>query len=744
LILTFFLLLFFLHFPHHHSEEKLAESSGANAALIAQLESINPQLSQLETALSDTKRKLDTESTARRQAELAQDEAEARAREFEASLDTTKAENDQVHEQLAFREEEVEEMRLELEVEKERHTVELEELATQLASKKGGAKATDEKKDDISVMSEDDFVTMAVGSTDGVANNDDNEDYIKRLEDELEDVTEQLIEAETNISNMEGKLTAAEKNKSDLEKKVVDMESEVDEIQNKLQNSLTEAAAKEEKDAAQASSEEVALLTEELALTQEELKAAEEDAQVAGANLERVQSEHKEQLSKLKAELDSAKNGVNNAKVEVETMEQALNEANSQTSTLRVEVENLMQALKNAKQDHEKTLDDMEALRQAFDEAENDVRETSIQREEDLVKEHNRQLENLVSEIAALTEANNAFKESTTKKSTGPSASEVDLQIKLDQKNSELERTKSDLIEAKDALQKSKRKIEELSAGNKSLINGAFDSPQKMTDILSSPSKMQIVERFNEDDEGAVSIFYRSHARSRSRMPHEPSYRARSSSPSTVCRLERNFNDAEAKALTITKERDSLKSQQRMSDVRVEHLEADIAKLHTKVQEAEQKSDNLVSVVAGVSQNPEARDDKEFLDTEIETIIRDGDKDAVADEFRALARKSTMQKEHNAQLLMRILKLQGNIQVCCRVRPMTNGEIKRATKRVVEPLSDSEVGVFDNRTKSWKSFAFDKVWGPDSHQLGIFQDVEPLALSVVDGYNACIFAYGQT
>ena len=181
-----------------------------------------------------------------------------------------------------------------------------------------------------------------------------------------------------------------------------------------------------------------------------------------------------------------------------------------------------------------------------------------------------------------------------------------------------------------------------------------------------------------------------------------------------------------------------------MSDVRVLHLEADVAKLHQKVEEAEQKSDNLVSVVAGVSQNPESREDKEFMDTEIESLIREGDNGAIANKFRALARKSTLQNEHNAQLLIRILKLQGNIQVCCRIRPMTNGEIKRATKRVVEPLSDSEVGVFDDRTKNWKSYAFDKVWGPDSHQLGVFQDVEPLALSVVDGYNACIFAYGQT
>jgi hypothetical protein len=41
------------------------------------------------------------------------------------------------------------------------------------------------------------------------------------------------------------------------------------------------------------------------------------------------------------------------------------------------------------------------------------------------------------------------------------------------------------------------------------------------------------------------------------------------------------------------------------------------------------------------------------------------------------------------------------------------------------------------------SSTIDKVWGPDARQRDVFQDVEPMALSVVDGYNACIFAYGQ-
>jgi hypothetical protein len=131
-------------------------------------------------------------------------------------------------------------------------------------------------------------------------------------------------------------------------------------------------------------------------------------------------------------------------------------------------------------------------------------------------------------------------------------------------------------------------------------------------------------------------------------------------------------------------------------------------------------------------------------DYNIDDILRSNDLEVIAKEVRAMAKKMSAQKSHNAELLTRILKLQGNIQVCCRIRPMTAGESQQGLHEVALSLSETEVGCFDERTRSWKSFAFDKVWGPESRQKDVFQDVEPLALSVIDGYNACIFAYGQS
>jgi len=127
--------------------------------------------------------------------------------------------------------------------------------------------------------------------------------------------------------------------------------------------------------------------------------------------------------------------------------------------------------------------------------------------------------------------------------------------------------------------------------------------------------------------------------------------------------------------------------------------------------------------------------------------------------------------------------MQNKIQVCCRIRPPRSQELlppspsscaittsmrglrpqtHPASPRgdqtpdaggvggkvlAVEALSDVEVGFLDSRTGrggAWKAFNFDRVWGPEATQEDVFLDVEALALSVLEGENACILAYGQT
>jgi len=94
-------------------------------------------------------------------------------------------------------------------------------------------------------------------------------------------------------------------------------------------------------------------------------------------------------------------------------------------------------------------------------------------------------------------------------------------------------------------------------------------SPQKAV-------KFSTFEDVEMEEETNISDFYRSHARSRQRLPHESGKRARSSSPTTVVRLEREVSSQTEKVKTLAVDCEELKSQKRMSDVRVKHLEKDV------------------------------------------------------------------------------------------------------------------------------------------------------------------------
>ena len=48
----------------------------------------------------------------------------------------------------------------------------------------------------------------------------------------------------------------------------------------------------------------------------------------------------------------------------------------------------------------------------------------------------------------------------------------------------------------------------------------------------------------------------------------------------------------------------------------------------------------------------------------------------------------------------------------------------------------------DPQTKT--RYEYDRVFAAGSSQLQVFESVQPLCVSVLDGFNVCIFAYGQT
>jgi hypothetical protein len=198
--------------------------------------------------------------------------------------------------------------------------------------------------------------------------------------------------------------------------------------------------------------------------------------------------------------------------------------------------------------------------------------------------------------------------------------------------------------------------------------------------------------------------------------------------------------DAERRAATNTTLQDrcnKLEDQNRMSSSMNTHLEVEIKQLQKQLLNAKMLKSPMHGEESYLSLDLVTKCDN------IEEVLRSNNPDKIAAECRSMAKMIDSQKTHNAELLARVLKLQGNIQVCCRIRPMTGEEFQRGFREVAQSLSETELGLFDERTRTWKSFVFDKIWGQDASQKDVFQDVEPMALSVIDGYNSCIFAYGQ-
>ena len=96
-----------------------------------------------------------------------------------------------------------------------------------------------------------------------------------------------------------------------------------------------------------------------------------------------------------------------------------------------------------------------------------------------------------------------------------------------------------------------------------------------------------------------------------------------------------------------------------------------------------------------------------------------------------------------------IQDLKGNIRVMCRIRPMLAKERKKLTPAQLKTdcISSPEehlVSAYTEYPGRTSTFEFDRVFMERDTQDMIYEEVSPLLVSALDGYNICIMAYGQT
>jgi hypothetical protein len=100
--------------------------------------------------------------------------------------------------------------------------------------------------------------------------------------------------------------------------------------------------------------------------------------------------------------------------------------------------------------------------------------------------------------------------------------------------------------------------------------------------------------------------------------------------------------------------------------------------------------------------------------------------------------KSRRLKTHH-----KLLDLQGQIRVFCRIRPMTLSETDAHETPAFNNVDENSLSLVGN-DRNIRHFTYDRVFKPQASQAEVYAEVSPLVESSLEGYRACIFAYGQT
>ncbi|XP_021832256.1 kinesin-like protein KIN-14R [Prunus avium] len=118
---------------------------------------------------------------------------------------------------------------------------------------------------------------------------------------------------------------------------------------------------------------------------------------------------------------------------------------------------------------------------------------------------------------------------------------------------------------------------------------------------------------------------------------------------------------------------------------------------------------------------------------------------ALVAECEDLKVKYNEEQAKRKKLFNEVQEAKGNIRVFCRCRPLSKEEMAAGCKAVVdfEAAKDGYLGFLTGGSTK-RSFKFDRVYTPKDDQVDVFVDASPMVVSVLDGYNVCIFAYGQT
>ncbi|PWA81070.1 P-loop containing nucleoside triphosphate hydrolases superfamily protein [Artemisia annua] len=216
------------------------------------------------------------------------------------------------------------------------------------------------------------------------------------------------------------------------------------------------------------------------------------------------------------------------------------------------------------------------------------------------------------------------------------------------------------------------------------------------------------------------------------------------------------------KALNLDQDQDQTLDQSPVSDTVSENVECNgdesnseqeqqTLPIFEKFEELSNKVTNLRKEQIALSNEVKSITADSFPGSEVYTALQTlGEehetlKKTYHSECEMLKKRCHLECSERRRLYNEVIELKGNIRVFCRCRPLNNDEIAKGCTAVVDFDSslDNELKII-GADSSKKQFKFDHIFRPEDNQEAVFEQTSPLVVSVLDGFNVCIFAYGQT
>ncbi|KAK3239345.1 hypothetical protein CYMTET_50726 [Cymbomonas tetramitiformis] len=190
----------------------------------------------------------------------------------------------------------------------------------------------------------------------------------------------------------------------------------------------------------------------------------------------------------------------------------------------------------------------------------------------------------------------------------------------------------------------------------------------------------------------------------------------------------------------------SLVAKLESGEVRKAELEALVTSLSTELQALHAQVTSATALISRESIASPTAQDASSSQRQLLTTV-----EQLSTEHAALKQRYLDEAHQRRHLYNELMEMRGNIRVFCRCRPLSSAEMHAGDDSAItfDPQRRSELSLRTGASAASKKevlrrFHFDRIYPPESTQAEVFQDAAPVVTSVLDGYNTCILAYGQT